>query len=241
MIKELFLCHHAAWAIEVHALATQLRLRGIAPWVDKQRGGFLLGDSSQEEARRVIRDDCFGLLLYATSGVFERWFIREVELRAAKAAKAQHPGFVLTAFLRGISFKTLSQRSVKSFGIDLAEFHGVTSRRGAKPDQVAIDWVRVSNEVLRKWMTLQRVTPRISLQFSTRQLFPDEPDDLLRIDAVEYFQNDAFSMDRWDNLRRDYAPRWATETLCSRLETPDGGVPVRSRLCPQCPRHPPNG
>ncbi len=202
MIKELFLCHQATWAVEVHALAAQLRMRGIAPWVDKQRGGFLLGDSSQDEARRVIQDDCFGLLLYVTPGVFARWFIREVEIPAAKAAKAQHPGFVLSAFLRGTTFRTLARRSVGSFGVDLAEFHGMTSRRNVTSAQLAEDWVRASNEVLRKWLALQRITPRISLQFSTRQLFPDESDDLLRIDATAYFQADPLAMDKWDTLHR---------------------------------------
>lgn len=202
MIKELFLCHHGTWAAEVHSLADQLRLRGIVPWVDKQRGGFMLGDSSQVEARRAIQEDCFGLLLYATPGVFDRWFIQEVEIPAAKAAKAQHPGFVLTAFLRGTTFRTLGKQSVKNFGVDFAEFHGVTSRRGATPAVRAEDWARASNEVLRKWISLQRVAPRISLQFSTRQLFADEPDDILRIDATEHFRSDALAMEKWDTLCR---------------------------------------
>lgn len=200
-MKELFLCHHSKFASEVAVLATELRLRGVAPWVDKERGGFLIGDSSLQEARRVIQEDCFGLLLYATPGVFERWFVREVEIPAAKQAKALDPGYVLTAFCRSLTFRTLMRKSLASFAIDLSEFHGITSRRNLTAAERQQDWVRTSTEVLRKWLALQSGTPPLSLQFSTRQLFPDEPDDLLRIDATAYLANDPFAMPKWDGLR----------------------------------------
>lgn len=128
-VKELFLCHHSVAAPQVHQMATELRLRGIVPWVDKQRGGFQVGDSSPEEARRVILEDCFGLLLYATPGVFRRWFIREIEIPAAKEAKQRDPKNVLTASVRGVGFSTLSKQSKAQFGVDLGGFHGISSRR----------------------------------------------------------------------------------------------------------------
>jgi hypothetical protein len=201
-VKELFLCHHSKFAGEIDELAAEHRLRGVAPWVDKHRGGFLIGDSSPEEARRVIQEDCFGFLLYATPGVFDRRFIREVELPAAKQAKAQDANYVLTGFSRGLSFRTLRQRSLESFGIDLSEFHGISSRRNITEAQRREDWVKQATEVLRKWLALQPATPRLSLQFSTRQLFPDDPDDLLRIDATAYLANYPLAMTKWDALRR---------------------------------------
>jgi hypothetical protein len=201
-IKELFLCHHSAAAPQVYQMATELRLRGIVPWVDKQRGGFKVGDSSPEEARRVILEDCFGLLLYASPGVFRRWFIREIELPAGKEAKQRDPKYVLTAFARGVSFSTISKQSKEQFGVDLGEFHGISSRRNLTDKARRSDWIRMAVEVLRKWLSLQPVRPRIPLQFSTRQLFPNNDDDLLCIDATEFLASDPLSMDKWDVVRQ---------------------------------------
>ena len=58
-MKKLFLCHYSGEAEEISLLAEELMLRGIIPWVDKY-GGYYLGDSSPEVARRAIREDCFG-------------------------------------------------------------------------------------------------------------------------------------------------------------------------------------
>ena len=201
-VKELFLCHHSVAAPQVQQLASELRLRGIVPWVDKQRGGFKIGDSSPEEAHRVILEDCFGLLLYATPGAFRRWFIRKVEIPAAREAKQRDPNYVLTAFARGVSFSNLSKQSKEQFGVDLGGFHSVSSRRNITDEARRPDWIRTAVEVLRKWLSLQPVQSRISLQFSTRQLFPDDPDDLLRIDATELLATDSLAMDRWDMVRR---------------------------------------
>ena len=77
--KKLFLAHYSGDANEVDYLATELRLHGILPWVDKD-GGFSVGDELESEARRAIRKDCFGLLLYGTDSVFERPFIRTASI-----------------------------------------------------------------------------------------------------------------------------------------------------------------
>ena len=78
-MQQLFLCHYRGDAHEVVQLATILRLYGIRPWLDSQ-GGFLIGDSFVGEAKRVIQQDCFGMVFYATPEAFERPFIRRVEL-----------------------------------------------------------------------------------------------------------------------------------------------------------------
>lgn len=201
-VKELFLCHHSVAAPQVEQLAAELRLRGIVPWVDKQRGGFKVGDSSPDEARRVILEDCFGLLLYATPNVLRRWFIREIEIPAAWEAKQRDRHYVLTAFAQGVSFSTLSIQSKKQLGIDLGEFHGIQSRRSLTDEARRPDWIRAANEVLLKWLSLQPVRPRISLQFATRQLLPDDSDDLLRIDATGLFAVDPLDMEKWGMVRR---------------------------------------
>ncbi len=63
-MEEIFLCHASEDASEIRMLAEELKVRGVAPWVDKD-GGFRVGDESAGEAERVIGEDCFGLLFYA--------------------------------------------------------------------------------------------------------------------------------------------------------------------------------
>ena len=110
-LHKLFLSHYHGDAADVQELACELRLRGIVPWVDKD-GGLQIGDESQAEARRAISDDCFGLLLYATERVFDRPFIREVELHQARVTKAADPSFLLFAAPRGINFTALAEKSL---------------------------------------------------------------------------------------------------------------------------------
>jgi hypothetical protein len=42
VLEELFLYHSSGDAPEIQVLAEELRLRGVAPWVDKE-GGFQVG------------------------------------------------------------------------------------------------------------------------------------------------------------------------------------------------------
>ncbi len=78
-MKGLFLAHHHDDAGEVRELGQALRLYGIRPWIDKD-GGFSVGDGAMAEARRAIREDCFGLLVYASHSVLDSAFIRDVEV-----------------------------------------------------------------------------------------------------------------------------------------------------------------
>ncbi len=111
-IKKLLLCHPRAAAAEVHMLAEALRLRGIVPWVDQQ-GGFSLGDAQIDTARRVIREECFGLLLYATTEAFESDFISRVEMNEALGAHDDDPDFQLAALPRRIDFRELTPISTR--------------------------------------------------------------------------------------------------------------------------------
>jgi len=214
-LPQLFLCHHNAYAREVAELATLLRLRGVVPWVDKERGGFNVGDDSPEEARRVIRTECFGLLLYATSRVFDRWFVREIELRAALAKKRADPAFVITSFARRITFRKLSELSKAQLGSDVAKFHGISCSHPSNPVQRHADQSRMATEALRKWLASHEPTQPVSLQFSTRQVFPDESNDLLRVDATDYLRSAPFDPRRWGvvfegliAIEREFAARF---------------------------------
>jgi hypothetical protein len=198
-LKELFLSHYSGDAHELYQLATALRLRGIVPWVDKQ-GGFLIADASEAEARRVIREDCFGLLLYATEHVFDRSFIRDIEMDEARKVHAADPAFALFAVPRGISFGDLRQRSNCSFQIDLSGFHTVPI---PDDDALLIGQIRVAREVLRKVLrrsSSQGGSGQFSLQFSTRELLPDRSDDVLRIDATALFSVSTTNPEGWNRL-----------------------------------------
>lgn len=182
MIKKLFLSYYSKHEHEVRTLARELRLRGIVPWVDKD-GGFQIGDDAEDEARRAIREDCFGLLLYATIDVFDRQFIREIEVPEAIAARSRDPSFVLFAVPCGINFSDLKQHSESRFGFDLSRFHTTAITQAASIDVVAST---VAASVVEK--TLHRAArsrefSRLSFQFSTWDVLADQEDDVLRIDA----------------------------------------------------------
>lgn len=121
MLEKLFLCHYSGDAAEVRMLAEEFRLRGVAPWVDKE-GGFSVGDENAGEAERAIDEDCFGLLFYATPEAFCRDFVRRIEINRAVRRKEEDLSFVLFALPRGIGFNELSSKSIETFGTDLASY-----------------------------------------------------------------------------------------------------------------------
>lgn len=198
-VKKLFLAHYSGDAGEVRRLAAALRLRGIIPWVDKE-GGFLIADDSETAARRAIREECFGLLLYATRDVFSRPFIRDVEIDEAYKVYQSDPSFSLFAVPRKIGFADLAEHSQKNFGFDLASFHTVSIGDNADLTNLL---GKVATEVLHKRLRDSATiahSDHVSLQFSTRELMPDEPRDVLRIDATQNFSTSITSTTDWSQL-----------------------------------------
>lgn len=207
-IKKLFLCHEREAAGEVHTLAEALRLRGIVPWVDQQ-GGFSLGDAQVDEARRVIRDECFGLLLYATREAFDSDFIRRIEMNEAIHAKDDDPSFVLVALPRRLGFDDLSRLSLATYGVDLA---GFASRKVAVDGATAEGKTRdalfgeVARDLLSKVLRREPQGDEASalhLQYSTRERLADEPGDALCVDATRLFDRDPEAVsdgERWGRL-----------------------------------------
>lgn len=202
-LKEVFLSHQHEAAPEVAELATELRVRGIVPWVDKQQGGFRIGRESQPEARRVIREDCFGLLFYATEKAFGSDFIRDVEIDEAKLAREADPSYLLFDFARDIGFGELKRRSEAAFGIDLAAYHGVAIGTSDAPEEELrakrVEVARlVLDEILARSVAAGR--PSVSLQVSTRDRFPDDPGDALRIDATNLLRDRVDDRGAWARL-----------------------------------------
>jgi hypothetical protein len=187
-LEEIFLCHAGGDANEIRVLAEELRLRGVAPWVDKD-GGFKLGDESAGEAERAIAQDCFGLLLYATPEAFGSDFIRQVEVRRALRRREMDPSFALFAVPRRMGFRELSERSIEVFGTDLAAYssQALEGADGGAGDTLRSRLGTVSDEVLDKVLALASkagVAGTLQMQFSTRERLADEPGDVLRVDAV---------------------------------------------------------
>jgi hypothetical protein len=198
-LKKFFLSHYNRNADEVQVLAEALRLHGIVPWVDKD-GGFHVGDHSAAEARRAIHEDCFGLLFYATRPAFTRKFIRDVEIDEALQIKQSDPAFVLVAVPRRLTFQSLSDLSQKHFGQDLSLFHtlpvsGRTDLRHAC-DRVAVG---VLEDVLCRTAGTGPLSS-LSIQYSTRDLMPDAPDDVLRIDATSLLRHAVNASADWARL-----------------------------------------
>ena len=200
MLEELFLCHSSGDAPEIRVLAEELRLRGVAPWVDKD-GGFQVGDQNADEAERAIDEDCFGLLFYATPEAFFSDFIRQVEVRRAARRKEEDSSFVLFAVPRHMSFGELSERSIETFGIDLAAYSSraidVADGEAGKPLRERLGVV--ADEVLDKVIRRARekgITSVLQMQFSTRERLVDEPTDVLRVDAEKLLE-EALDLVSW--------------------------------------------
>lgn len=187
-MKKLFLCHYNGDAKEISLLAEELMLRGIVPWVDKY-GGYYFGDSSPEAARRAIREDCFGLLFYATPNAFKRPFITSVELPEAIRVREQSPDFILAAVPREIDFSQLSEKSIKTLGVDLGTYHTqqIKSEDGAEQCSLLNQFRSLAVLILRQQLYTQsrkRIERTFNLQFSTRELLPPDENDILCVNAI---------------------------------------------------------
>jgi hypothetical protein len=201
--KELFLSHQHEAAAEIAELATELQIRGVVPWVDKRRGGFRIARESVAEARRVIREDSFGFLFYATDEAFTSDFIRDVEIDEAKRTRDADSSYLLFPFARDMGFGTLKKQTLATFGVDLTAYHGVAVGVKDAPTEVVrakhIEAARlVLDEVLAR--SVVRDQPTVSLQISTRDLFPDEVDDVLRVDATHHFRDRVDDREAWARL-----------------------------------------
>lgn len=199
--EEIFLCHAGENASEIRVLAEELRLRGVAPWLDKE-GGFRVGDESAGEAERAIDEDCFGLLFYATPEAFGSAFIRQVEIRRALRRKDREPSFVVFAVPRGMSFRGLSERSIHEFGVDLAAYssRALEGADGETAEELRSRLAAVADEVLDKVLVLVGDTDpggTLRMQFSTRELLADEDGDVLRVDAAGLFEEALDSKVAW--------------------------------------------
>jgi SMODS-associated and fused to various effectors sensor domain len=195
LLRKFFLCHDSLMAGEISQFAAQLRIRGLVPWVDKH-GGFSVGDDARHEARRAILEDCSGFLFYATPAAFNSTFISRVEIPSAIEAKRLDPSFTLFAVPRRLTFDQLKVLSQRHFGEDLSIYHGSPIPRGAATPHLK----RAANELLHRALSGVPALGSLSMQFSTRDLLPDSPEDLLRIDGTSLFADNPARPGAWENV-----------------------------------------
>src|SRR4030067_624324 len=172
-MKKLFISYYKGEEEEIMLLAEELKLRGIFPWIDKQ-GGYYLGDSAPEKARYAIRQECYGMLFYATPRAFKRPFITNVELPEAIYLLEQSPGFILFAVPRYMDFKELSEMSIKILGTDLSTYHTQQIKNEDSKEQgLTINQFRnLADLVLRqkiKAHSKDKIDEIFNFQFSTRE------------------------------------------------------------------------
>ncbi len=199
-MKMVFLSHYHEDKGEIEELATELRLRGIVPWIDRDRG-FKLGDNNADEARRVIREDCFGLLLYASRNAFVSPFIRKVELQEAKRVKRKNPNYLLVAVPRAMSFGQLETLSKKHFGIDLSDFYTVAIPEMTDVKPFLQEIARLSLRSVLGMVCNDRKRGCLSIQISTRETLPDRESDILRIDASSLFSSGIEEPEGWESFK----------------------------------------
>lgn len=164
------------------------------PWVDQQ-DGFRLGDAQIDTARRVIREDCFGLLLYATADAFDSSFIGRVEMVEALIAHDDNADFLLLALPRSMDFRELARISLAEYGLDLSGF----ASRSLTAAGENFEWsdleplfAVVARGLLPKVLMQSAPTlGKLHFQFSTRDKLADETGDVLCLDATGLFSQPA--------------------------------------------------
>jgi hypothetical protein len=205
-MKKLFICYRNEDHQEVKILVDELRIRGIDVWIDKDYG-FKIGDITPSEARRVIQDDCFGLLLYATPEVFVRPFIKKIELDEAIRRKDENPDFLLIALPVRMDFSELTKLGQKEFGIDMSLFHSYAIHDIANCDNSTLhsQLSKVANMILIKILDMAKDAISnngfIGIHLNTKEREPVSLDDILNVDWTEFLEN-IYDMktDDWKHL-----------------------------------------
>ena len=191
-MKSLFLCHHHTDDQDVDILAAALKRRGVRPWVDHENG-FPLGVPSEDEARRIIQQDCSGLLLYAHNrpggecpALDCSEFIVKVEVPAALDARHEDPSYMLIAVVRGMEFGDLATRSVGAVAKDLSAFTGV----GLRTDECLSEGAkaagrRILHTVVARARARRRRGGTVRITFNTWERAPELPGSVLDLDWTQ--------------------------------------------------------
>ena len=113
------------WGPEVLRLSAAFRRRGLRTIVDVSDPERLAGQAQYDELRRIIREDCDGLVLYTTGNLAESACIWKVEVPAALEA-LDHGDFHLLPLFRDVTPSGF--RAIEPHGRRIAALAGVIAR-----------------------------------------------------------------------------------------------------------------
>jgi hypothetical protein len=209
-MKRLLLCYHSDYAAEVHVLAEELRLRGISPWLDTE-GGFTPGQRTPAEARRALREDTWGLLLYASPGALGRPFIRDVELRSALDLADSDHTYSIIPVPRGLGFQELARQSQSQVGDDLTLAHGCRAFQDLPeacltPEEVRPRSVTAARDVLAGYLRDLARSPNgrsdLPVLVTSKVEAPPLADEVLHIDAAPTLRGRPAPLGAWERVMR---------------------------------------
>lgn len=196
-MKKLFLSYQNESAQDISALAQELRYRGVIPWVDKLPGGFKAGDVSEQEARRVIREDCFALLLYLTPKVLGSDFIKTIEVPEAARRQRLDSRFKVVVASPCFGFGEMKRMTLDAFGIDLTPVHGY--KKGDDEENREF-FERIAREMTHRLLTLAPVSlGSVEISVNTYERMP-HGDEALYFDATQALQGDVTRTIVWSSL-----------------------------------------
>jgi hypothetical protein len=209
-MRKLLLCHHSQYAAEVHVLAEELRLRGISPWLDSE-GGFTAGQRTPAEARRALREETWGLLLYASRGALGRPFIRHVEARAALDLADSDETYSIIPVPRGLGFEELACESKRELGDDVTLAHGCRAFQDLPegcltPEEVRPHSVTAAQGILAGYVRGLARSPDwhsdLPVFVTSKVQAPPLADEVLHIDAAPTLGGGPAGTGAWERVMR---------------------------------------
>lgn len=167
--------------------------------MDKLPNGFLPGDESEAEARRVINESSQGFVLYVTEKVWRSDFIKNIELPAAVTRNRDIPSFKVIPVSPTYNFRDLKSLFLENLGLDLTRFHGFIRQEQECPDQFI---TRLAGELLRYHSRLI-AAPRdhLNISVNTYESMPDEDEDYY-FDAVNELRDNIGDGEVWQQLHQ---------------------------------------
>jgi hypothetical protein len=191
---------------EVSTFAAQLRARGIRIWRDVD--DLPAGRLTENEIRRAISAECWGLTVYLTPESMTADFVMSVELPAAINRQQIDPGFPIVPVFRSMTPDEARAGSMAELGVDLTAYNGhiIGSDVGDTADLQ--HHLRLSaNKVLRAYLSRafdpmqpeHDRKPRLDLHTWPSRRNDPPPD--LDLDWSRFFSNESLpSYDVWQSL-----------------------------------------
>jgi len=191
---------------DVSAFAAQLRARGIRVWRDIDT--LPAGRLSENEIRRAILEECWGLTVYLTPQSMIADYVMQIELPVALSRQRADPGFRIVPVFRQMPLDQARNGSVAKLGVDLTSYNGHVIENDVVETTDLEQHHRVSaNKVLREYLS-QAFAPKKPdharsprLDFHTWTFRWEDPPPDLDLDWSHFFSNESLpSQDVWQSV-----------------------------------------